>query len=514
MNNSRTKASILNSISASATQILNLIMSFFVRLCFIKILGEQYLGLNGLFTNVLSILSFTELGIGAAITFSLYKPLAESDVDQISALMQLYGKIYHIIAATILVMGLIVMPFLHSLINGSTELVGNIYVAFLLFLLNSVVSYLWNYKRSIFFADQSGYINSLNTIIFQIVAQVLQITFLLLLPSYYIYLIIQILLTLISNFQISRMADKRYPFLKQKKNVKVLPETIKYLKKNVIGMMSSKLGGIVVFGTDNLLLSIFLGLGAVAKYSNYTMILTGVTGVLNQGISAVSSSIGNLNVTSDKQKQTKIFYKYSYLSGLIGLIVSIGLATYFGPFIDLWVGPKFVLSPLITWLIVVNFFVNQLRQANINFTNAHGLYWEQRYKPIAEALLNLVVSLVLIKFTELGIGSVLIGTITSNLFVNAWWEPFILLKFGLNENIKTYSLFYMSQLIIGIILITLSQFFAHSLNKNGSILEATLITTVFLLVGAFIFESAVLSFGYPKKVEKISFIGVILNKFF
>jgi len=190
------------------------------------------------------------------------------------------------------------------------------------------------------------------------------------------------------------------------------------------------------------------------------------------------------------------------------------LATYFGPFIDLWVGPKFVLSPLITWLIVVNFFVNQLRQANINFTNAHGLYWEQRYKPIAEALLNLVVSLVLIKFTELGIGSVLIGTITSNLFVNAWWEPFILLKFGLNENIKTYSLFYMSQLIIGIILITLSQFFAHSLNKNGSILEATLITTVFLLVGAFIFESAVLSFGYPKKVEKISFMGVILNKFF
>lgn len=507
---SRTKAAVINSLSATIFQVLGMIMSFVVRSMFIKILGAQYLGLNGLFLNILSILSFSELGIGFAITYSLYRPVAEQDQGQVSALIHLYGKIYKIIALIILGGGLSVLPFLRLLIHGNINSLGNIYIAFALFLLNSVVSYLWSYKRSIFIADQANYVNTINTFIFQFVAQVIQIIFLILHPSYYIYLIIQICLTLSSNVAISRLADKRYPYLKEKNATKVFPETIAYLKKNVIGMMSGKLGGVVVTGTDNILLSMFVGLSAVGGYSNYTLIITGLTTILNQAISAVTASIGNLNVTATKEKQTTIFYKYSYISSVIGFAVSVGLVAFFQPFIGIWVGTRYVLSPMITWLIVVVFFVTQLRQPTINFTNAYGLYWEQRYKPIFEAGLNLAVSLILIRYTHLGIASVLIGTLLSNLLVNSWWEPWIVMRYGLKSNLKDYFKLYFIQLIFGLILITISQVVSYNaFILNSNFFVSIVVTAIIVVIVSTLFAIIVGRFGMPRSEKKINILDTM-----
>ena len=511
MNNSRTKAAKLNSITASGVQVLTLIMQFISRTVFIYTLGESYLGLNGLLVNILNILSFSELGIGAAFTFLLYKPLANGEDQQTSALVRLYGITYRWIAVIIFILGLILLPFLPSFIHGNASNVGNIYLAFFLFLMNTVVSYLWNYKRSIFLADQSGYLNSLNTFFFQTGAQIVQIIFLITYPNYYIYLIIQIIFTFASNLRISRMVDRKYPFLKNKSVQKISTETLVYLKKNVIGMMSSKLGGVIIFSTDNLLLSSFLGLISVGKYSNYTLILSGITSVVGQGIGAVTASIGNLNVTADKQKQENVFYKYSYLSGLIGIFASLGLITYLTPFVTVWLGTKYVLSPLLTWLIVVRFFITQLRQANINFTNAYGLYWEQRYKPIFEAIVNLVISVLLLKFTNLGISSVIIGTISSNLLVNSWWEPMILMKHGLKSGMNQYVLFYLTEIITGVVLITLAQNIVYYLSKQNDLVYSTLITATLTVMFSLIYELIILRFGYPKSIEKISFIQIIFQ---
>lgn len=489
-NKSRTHASVINSFSAGLAQILTLLMSFVSRTIFIRVLGEQYLGLNGLFSNILSILSFAELGVGAAITFSLYKPLANHDEDQVLALMQLYKKVYHAIALIIFTAGIIVLPFLDFFIKGDGSDVGNIHIAFFLFLMNSVSSYLWNYKRSIFFADQSGYINSLNLMIFQVSGQLLQILFLLVTPSYYLYLIIQICVTIFSNLQISRVANKQYPFLRQHRKVSVPHQTLAFLKRNVIGMISAKLGGIVVLGTDNIILSSFLGLATVAVYSNYTLIMNGMISVINQAVSAVTASIGNLRAVGNPRKEKAVFYKYSMISALIGLTVSVGMVTFFSPFIKFWVGKKFVLDATTTLIIVIGFFVSQLRQANINFTNAYGLYWEQRLKSIVEAVVNLIVSLILIIGFRAGINSVILGNLASNLFVNAWWEPLIVLKSGFkatNSEIRFYARFYLSELTIGVAILELSLLVSSFITFGGLLVHAS-VTLVLMTLSAFTFD--------------------------
>ncbi len=509
-NKSRTKLSTYNSISASVAQLLTLLASFVSRTIFIKVLGEQYLGLNGLFVNILNLLSFAELGIGAAITYSLYEPIAKKDENAILGLMQLYRKVYHAIALLIFVIGMIITPFLKYMINGSTSDVGNIHIAFILFLLNTVFSYLWNYKRSIFFANQEGYVNSLNTLIFQVGAQIIQIIFLFVYPSYYLYLIIQVLLTVTSNLQISKLADRRYPFLKSRKNVEVPSKVISYIKRNVIGMVSSKLGGIVVNGTDNILLSAGLGLSTVGIYSNYTLILNGMNSVINQGISAVTASIGNMQVTESKAKQRIIFYKYSHLTGLVGLFISVGLSSFFSPFISLWVGSNYILSNFTTWTIVLGFFVAELRQANINFTNAYGLYWEQRKKPIFESIVNLLFSLIFLFYMHLGIKSVVLGTLLSNILVNMWWEPLIVIKFGIKGNLKEYFKYYFAQLICGITLFTIAQYVSYKVPLHH-LIEHVILTSFLLLVTTMIFDIVVSKF-LPKYVGKYSALQSVLKK--
>lgn len=478
---SRKQASIINFLTAGFAQVTNLVLQFVARTFFIHILGEQYLGLNGLFVNILNVLSFAELGIGSAITFTLYKPLVDGDNNKILSLMQLYRKAYYSIAGIILILGLSIMPFLSVFIKGNTLEVGNIHLAFFLFLLNSVASYLWNYKRSIFFADQRGYINSLNTLFFQVGAQVLQIILLFTTPSYYGYLSVQLLLTICSNLQISRTADKFYPFLRSKKKVKVDKKTIRYLSKNVIGMMSSKIGGIIVLGTDNLLLSAFLGLIQVAKYSNYTLIINGLTSILNQAISSVTASIGNLKANGNGKKEVQVFYQYFLISSILGFAICVGMITFFPAFISSWVGEKYILDPVTTWLISFNFFIAQLRQPIINFTNAYGLYWEQRYKPFVESGINLVVSLLLITYFDLGIKSVIIGNLCSNLLVNAWWEPLIIFKYGFRNSLKKFGWLYLLILVISIFSLITAQRVSMFL-ANGSVIFQFSMTIVFVIL--------------------------------
>lgn len=443
---SRVKASLLNSLVASSGQIVNLVLSFIVRTIFIRTLGEQFLGLNGLFSNILNILSFTELGIGTAITFSLYKPLAENKVNQIRALMHLYSKIYRVIGAGILLLGFVLMPFLETFISGDKSGLGNIYIAFALYLMNSAFGYFMSYKRSLFMAAQEGYINALNLLLFQMLGQIMQILMLLLYSNYLVYLIVQLIFTVLSNVWISVIADKRYKHYLQKTSEKVPQDTIDYLKKNVLGMVSAKLGGVVVFGTDNIILSSMVGLSIVGIYANYTMIINGINSVLTQGLGAVTASLGNFGATKKKSDNIEVFFKFQLITLLLSTTVVFVFALFSTPFIRLWLGSsKYVVTRPTLYLIVLVFFVSLMRQPLINYTNALGLYWEQRFKPLFEAGINLVVSLLLVGYFKMTISGVLIGTLASNLLVNAWWEPLILFKYGFDSNIKRFLIVYISE---------------------------------------------------------------------
>ncbi|MHA5109760.1 hypothetical protein AO499_08715 [Oenococcus oeni] len=472
---SRTKAAYTNSVIATLAQLTNLIFSFVTRFFFIHELGREYLGLNGLFLNILNILSFAELGIGAAITFSLYKPIHDQNHQSILALMKLFRTVYRIIALTILVCGLILLPFLSNFIadkNLSTS-VGNIYFSFLLALMNTVVSYLLSYKRSFVIAAQLGYLDSVNRLSFNVITQVFQIFFLLTFHNFYIYLFIQLLLTFLSNVRITMIANKRFPYLKDlSKAGRVSKDVVDYLKKNVIGMMSAKFGGVVVNGTDNLILSSFIGLSIVGLYSNYTLFLTGLASVLTQGISAVTSSIGNLGSEAGSLgRQKKIFHQYQYINNLVSAFGSFGLALFLPDAIALCAGKSYLLSALVTFLIVENFFITQLRQNVINVTNAYGLYWFERYKAVIEALFNLIISLVLVIVFKFGIEGVLLGTIASNIFVNSWWEPMIIFQNKLHGIWRKYTENYLAMLLLGTSLLAVQIFSINTQFDKVGVLE-------------------------------------------
>lgn len=416
---------------------LRLVMQFAIRTVFIHFLGKEFLGLNGLFTNILSLLSMAELGIGSSIVYSMYKPLAVGDQPKIRALMQLYKKAYNYIGLLVGIIGLGLIPFLKYMITSDLEM-STIYIIYILFLTNSVVSYFFTYKRSMLIADQRTYVTTVNDFIFLIVTTVVQILFLFLYPNYILYLTIQILFTFIGNLSISRITDKEYPYLADKHHEKLDKETITEIKKNVIGNVSSKIGGVIVMGTDNILISSFVSLTAVGLYSNYTLIINSVQNLCKQVTNSITASIGNYAATNDRSKGYELFKKHFFVNHTLIFFSTIILFNVLNDFILWWLGDTFILNETATFLVVVNFAVQVYRNTGFVFIESYGLYWYQRKKAFIEAFINLAASLLLLIVFRLGITGVLLGTIISSFGFVIWYEAYIIYKYAFELSLWNY----------------------------------------------------------------------------
>lgn len=476
---SRVSSSKKNVFLGVTFQLLTLIMTFIGRYFFIHKLGATYLGLDGLFKNILNMLSFTELGIGVAITSSLYKPLAENDYILVKSLIKLLKKIYRIIVIIIIVAGSILTILLPLFIKGNMP--DGARFAFIVYFMNSAASYFLVANRSLLIADQNGYINAYNQFIFNMGAQVLQIISLFIWNNYIIYLFILLTSTILSNFSLGRKVKLKYPML-NKVEIKAVPESIKKkLLQNVVGMVSSKLGGIVLNSTDNLVLSYFVGLSVVGIYSNYLIVVNGITTLLNAGISALTASIGNLGTENDSLKEENTFYQLFLGNALLLEIISFGMIILFPDFITIWVGSQFKLNIITTAGIALLFFLNQIRQISISFQIAHSLFWEQRYKSVFEALSNLIISIILVNNFHLGVLGVVLGTICSNMLINSWWEPLIVFKKGLKTSLKHYfTLFTISSIVECILL--LIGIYVYMMIASIYAKIAILITCTFILI--------------------------------
>lgn len=407
-------------------------------------MGKTYLGLNGLFTNILNILSFAELGIGTSIVYSLYKPLSEKDKRKISSLMNFFRKAYNVIGILIGILGLSIIPIMPYLIRDYSELHNVIYY-YLLYLINSVGSYFFTYKRSLLIADQKEYISAINQFIFTFIQIIFQAISLLFLHSYSIYLWIAIFCTIFSNILISNKVNVQYPFLKDYTNESISKFELKKIKKNIFGLIGSKLGSIIVRSTDNVLLSAFLGIKVVGMYSNYLLIVTSISSIINRFLSSVTSSIGNLIIESNTQHSLKVFKIHFMINLFIVGITSGCLLTSLNLFIQFWAGSLYCLDRKTVLIIVINFYIDQLRQTSITFASAYGLFVSNGKKSIIEAILNLLLSIYFLRYLHLGISGVLLGTIITNILLNSWIEPLIIYKYGfqlkntfLNFYIYTY----------------------------------------------------------------------------
>lgn len=438
---SRRKASIKNALNTFVAQFTKMFGQFVVQTIFIHTLGAVYLGANGLFNNIVTFLSFAELGIGSAFAYSLYKPLADNDHETVRSVLDLFRKVYNTIGLVILTLGTLLTLFIPYLTSGST--IPHLRFSFFLYLLSTVVSYFFTYNRTLLISDQAGYLDARNQLFFSVFRYILQIFFLIFFKSYYGYLIAQVVGNLFANIAITRIARKRYPYLTITRTSKVPSKIISEIKRNVVGTISSKVGLIIVTGTDNILISKFVSLVAVGIYSNYSLIINAFTVLLNQVLSSVVSSFGNLGVTEKNniKKQLYLFDQFIFYNAFSTFFIGLVSFAVFQQFIFLWIGSKFELSISTLAFIIVNFTLSQFRPA-LFLVNAYGLFWGYRVKSIVEAIVNFGLSFCLVKFTTLGINGVLLGTIAGNILVNSWWDPLILFSGAYNKSIGPFYIKY------------------------------------------------------------------------
>ena len=423
---SRTIKSTKNVIYSFGLQIGQLVINFLARTVFIYTLGVQYLGVNGLFTNILTLLSLTELGFGNAIIYSMYKPLAEGDTKKLAALMNFYKKIYRKIAVVIFTIGMLLVPFLQNIISTEDITIGmdKIQIYYVLFLLNSVVSYLFAYKSTIISADQKLYIVKKYTFISLVIQNILQVIFLLITHNYIVYLIIQIICTFGNNLYIAIKAKKMYPYVDDKE---LLPKKEKKkIYNNVGSIFIYKISGTILNNTDNILISMLVSTVLVGYYSNYTMIINALQGIITIVFTAVTASVGNLNTSSNLKRKCEVFEDMTLITFWILGVTSICLMNGLSDFISLWVGQDYVLSYDILIIIVVNYYIYGNMNPIWTYRDTTGIFKDAKNVSIILAILNLILSIALGKVT--GMFGILLATAISRLLTTFWYQPYILYK--------------------------------------------------------------------------------------
>ncbi len=414
----RSEKSVKNSLYAIVSQAVSLVFGFVTRIVFASTLGDAYLGLNNIFYSVLSLLSLTELGMGAAFTFALYAPIAENDKERVGRVMNLYAVAYRIVACAVTVIGLCLVPFL-PLITKSVPDIPHITVIYLLFLLNSAASYLFSYKRALITASEQDYKNSVNISVFSILQNGVQLVLLMTTGSFVLYLTAQLVCTVASNLAISHTAGRMFPYLGK---IKGLPEKseLAVIGQNVKAMFMTRFGSVAVTGTDNLLIAT-VGVALVGIYSNYLLLVQTIQTILLQVVNAVTASVGNL-IAEGSERKGEIYQNIIFAVAWLYGFSAIALDTLMGRFVGIVFGGEWLLTEAAVHIMAANFLIAGIRQTNQMFINAGGLFEPVKWRGLTEAAVNLVVSAVFLFAFDMGLIGVLLGTTVSHLTVGIVWE--------------------------------------------------------------------------------------------
>ncbi|MBY6917962.1 sugar translocase [Clostridium botulinum] len=411
---SRSRNSQLNIIFGFGNQVLKLVLNFISRTIFISTLGASYLGLSGLFTNILSVLSLAELGVGSAIMFSLYKPIAEKDNKKIKALMSLYKNAYRIIGVFILAIGLLLIPFLKYIVKFDASIQIDYIFIYVLFLINTVVSYLFFAYRSVIIeANQQMYKITQIDYYVSICITILQIISLITLKNYYIYLLIPIFLGIIKNIIISIKAGKMFPIINEENNEKLTKKEKRKIFKNVYALSITKISSVAYSSSDNIVISAFLGTTLVGFYSNYLLIISAVTGFICIIFNSFRASLGNLNVVESTEHKFIVYKRILLMNFWVYGFCAICLGELINTFIELWIGKRYLFDNITVGLIVMMFLISGLNHTITIFKDSCGLFWQTRYRTLATTVVNLITSIILVNY--IGIKGIFIGTIIAYL---------------------------------------------------------------------------------------------------
>ncbi len=431
----RSLNSIKNIMSSVGITLVISVLGFLTRKIFLDTLGEEYLGLNGLLMNVIGMLSLVESGVGVSIVYNLYKPLANGNKPEIIALVQLYRKIYRYIAIGIILLSIAMFPFLKYLIHDDSG-ISYIGIVYFIFVGNSVIGYLMADKLSLINSDQKQYKLAGYNLTYQLLMYGVKILILVYLKNYIMFLLVELMCNGLYNLLIRRKVYSLYPYINTKIRYSVPTDVRKNIVRNVKALFLTSIGGYLVHSTDNILISSFVGLGVVGLYSNYTLIVNQVKALANPLMSGVKDSVGNLVSSESKEKQYEVFNVLFFVNFVVISSICILLFCLLNPFIEWWLGNKYVFEIWIVAIICLNLYVDMIRSSALTFKTVSGIFVQDRYVALITGIVNLGVSIILVRY--LGLAGILLGTSIAFLSTNSWNWPRLIFKYTFGKSPYIY----------------------------------------------------------------------------
>ncbi len=431
------RKSILNVSVSVGFKLLTMVMVIVVKRLLIKACGNEVNGLNALYLSIIGFLSVAELGVGSAITFCMYKPIVEGDRNTVSALYHLFRRAYLCIGGIILVAGLVLTPFIDTFARDYEQLDVNLYVTFVLMLISVVVTYLYSAKSSLINAYKNNYITTAISSGGIILQYVLQIVVLLITGSFAWYLVCRIIAALAQWLVTEMVARKEYAPIMS--NVQKVEGPVKKdVLKNIKAMFMHRVGYILVNTVDSVVISVFVGVVALGSYSNYTTILTSVTEVLKLIFTSLTSVLGHLYVKANKETTRKYSETFHTLNFILGTVFFLGYYAVIDNLIAILFSADLVVSSSVSFVITLNGFVQFMRQSTLVFREATGTFYNDRWKPLLEGLVNLTLSVIFVQW--IGVVGVIVATVITNLLICHVVEPYVLYKNAFGETPKRHYL--------------------------------------------------------------------------
>lgn len=430
----RTKNTLRNIAFGSLNRIINIVLPFITRTVILYIMGTQYLGLSSLFSSILSFLSLTELGVGAAMVYSMYKPIAENDHATICALLNLYRKLYRIIGTVILVLGLLLMPFLKILVPETLPPEINLYLLYLIYLVNAVLSYwLFAYKNALLQAYQRDDINSKIAAFITPTSYAVMLVSLFLTKNYYAYVIWLPVFTVLTNILRLVFVNRTFPDLEPRGEI--TRELQQSISKKTAALIGTKLNTVVLNAADNLVISAFLGLTVIAMYGNYHYIMSSIIGFLGIIYSSMTAGLGNSLQTDSLDTSYRNFEKFSFINSWLVGWCAVCLVCLYQPFMQLWVGEDLMFPFYVVLEMGLYFYTYQIRKIPVVYKDAAGIWWEDRFRPYVCMIVNVVLNITLVQV--IGVSGIILSTVFS-LFISIPWENYTIFKYVFHRSSKPY----------------------------------------------------------------------------
>lgn len=454
------------------------IVAFVSRTVFIHFLGLSYLGVNVLFTNILGLLSLAEMGVGSAVGFSLYKPLAQQDEKKICQIVDFFRRAYRIIAIIIFVFGLCLIPFLREMAKEG-EAIALLEVYYIVFLVNGASSYLLTFRASVLSAGQKEYvISNINTVT-KIVVCIIQMIGLLLWKNYLVFLLIDLAFQFISRVYLNTCAKRHYPFLEKKIEEKLSRDECNTLMTKIKGMFFHKVGDVVVNQTDNIITSTIINVTTVGLVSNFVMVINFINTFIVSLFNSALASLGDLIATENEERRITVFKRYDFLCFCLYGISTVCLYFLLTPFVSLWLGEDKLIDETTVFLLCFNFYLTGQRMSLGNMKTAAGIFEQDYWSPIVQALINIVVSI--IGALLWGLKGVYIGTLVSSMVPNIV-RPIVLYKYCFNAKAGQYFLTYGTRLVIMTCCIFIITIFQRMVTISNRFLSfgCLLLTSIFV----------------------------------